>query len=165
MPFLYIVGVNSLDKNFDITFSFLLDKQEKTYRFTIYSLRNLFRDVDRTPYYFIIDNDTTLKNALERYFPDVPQRACLQHIINNLETHILKIQGTNKALVGKKEVYKAQKEQFLGYFRIILQSKDEELFQQLYEELQERYAYVPFILEYIKEQIMPQKLKQAEYKC
>ena len=77
IPFLYIVSVNSINKTFDIAFSFLLNELEKTYRFTIKSLYNLYTKVDRTPYYFIIDNNTTLKNALKRYFPDVPQRAYL----------------------------------------------------------------------------------------
>ena len=71
MPFLYIVSVNSTNKTFDVAFSFLLNELEKTYRFAIKSLSNLFTKVDRTPRYFIIDNNTTLKNALKRYFLDV----------------------------------------------------------------------------------------------
>src|SRR5690348_12154262 len=71
MPFLYIVSVNSIEKTFNITFSFLLNKLEKIYKFAIKSLCNLFTKVDRTPRYFITDNNTALKNVLKRYFLDV----------------------------------------------------------------------------------------------
>ena len=65
MPFLYIVSINSLNRTFNVAFSFFLDKLEKTYRFTIKSLRNLFNKVDCTPRCFITDNDTILKNAFK----------------------------------------------------------------------------------------------------
>src|SRR5438105_1363175 len=60
MPFLHIVSVNSTNKTFNVAFRFLLNELEKTYIFTIKSLRNLFTEVDRTLRYFIIDNDTRL---------------------------------------------------------------------------------------------------------
>src|SRR5437660_1379274 len=65
MPFLYIVSVNSIEKTFNIAFSFLLNKLERIYKFAIKSLRNLFTKVDRIPRCFITNNNTTLKNALK----------------------------------------------------------------------------------------------------
>jgi hypothetical protein len=77
MPFLYIVGVTSMDKTYDIAFCLLSNKEEGTYNFAIACLKALFDTVDRIPRIFITNYEVALKNRLYNHFPTVLQRACL----------------------------------------------------------------------------------------
>lgn len=68
MPFLHIVGVNNMNKTFDVAFAFLPNEEEPVYDFAISCLQELFTVLDRSPRCFVIDHEVALKNALEKYF-------------------------------------------------------------------------------------------------
>lgn len=165
MPFLHVVGVNSMTKTFSVAFCFLPNEQEASYDFAIDALDELFHTIDRSPQCFITDQETALKNSLGNYFLDVPQRLCLWHLINNLECQVLQIWGSNRASHGKEKENAAKKEQFMGRFSDIVQAEDEELFSKLYSKLKDDYALFPAHLQYIEDQIMPTKGEWAEYIC
>jgi hypothetical protein len=92
MPFLYIVGITSMNTTYDIAYYLLLNKEEVLYDFAITSLRLLLEmEAERSLRIFITNYEIALKNSLKAYFLEVPQRACLWHLINNLKVKVYKI--------------------------------------------------------------------------
>jgi hypothetical protein len=77
MPFLYIIGITSIDKTYNIAFCLLPNKEESTYNFAIACFKALFNTVDCTLRIFITNYKVALKNYLYNYFLIVLQRACL----------------------------------------------------------------------------------------
>jgi hypothetical protein len=62
MPFLYIVGVTSIDLTYNIAFYLLLNKEETTYNFAVLCLKALFKQEGVSPRIFITNYEVALKN-------------------------------------------------------------------------------------------------------
>jgi hypothetical protein len=118
----------------------------------------------RTPRLFITDHEPALKNRLAQWF-DVPQRACLWHLMKNLECKVLKIWGENKALRGPEEKYKELKNDFMLRFTEMVNATTEDDFDDLYAWIKTDYTTIPYILAYIEDNMMLLEDEWAEYIC
>jgi hypothetical protein len=165
MPFLHVVGVTSMNRTFNIVFCFMPNELEESYKHPIHSLLALFDLTRVSPRIFITNNKTALKSNLTRFFPGIPQQACLWHLMNNLEVKILEIWSENKAPRGQEHAYKEKKDELLSWFATLVGADTEEGFDKLYKKLQDNYSGVPFILEYIKNGPMKHVEEWAEYTC
>jgi hypothetical protein len=72
MPFLYIVGVTSIDLTYNIAFCLLLNKKKDTYNFAVLCLKALFEQVGVSPRIFITNYEVALKSRLKEHYLEVP---------------------------------------------------------------------------------------------
>jgi len=72
MPFLYIIGITCTNKNFKLAYCFLSGETEPDYYYLVKQLYLLYTRVNIKPKAFITNKEQALKNALRRYFPNVP---------------------------------------------------------------------------------------------
>jgi hypothetical protein len=166
MPFLHIVGITSMNTTYDIAYCLLPNEEEVSYNFAITGLRLLLEtEAERSPRIFITDHEIALKNSLKAHFPEVPQRACLWHLMNNLEVKVHEIWGSNRAAPGQEDEFKELKDEFLARFQLIVDAQDQGVFELLYRKLKEDYAQLPALLAYIEDSMMPWQHEWAEYIC
>ena len=88
MPFLYIVGVSNINQHFKLAYYFLLGETEPDYNFAIQHLYLLYARYYVKLKAIVIDKEQALKNALQTYFPGVPQLLYLWHVAKNVLTYI-----------------------------------------------------------------------------
>jgi hypothetical protein len=156
MPFLYIVGITSMNTTYNIAYCLLPNEEEVSYDFAITGLRLLLEtEAERSPRIFITDHEIALKNSLKAHFPEVPQRACLWHLMNNLEVKVHEIWGSNRAAPSQEDEFKELKDKFLARFQLIVDAQDQGVFKLLYRKLKEDYAQLPALLAYIEDSMMP----------
>jgi hypothetical protein len=62
IPFLYIVGITSIDLIYNIAFYLLLNKEETTYNFAVLCLKVLFKQEGVILRIFITNYEVALKN-------------------------------------------------------------------------------------------------------
>ena len=140
MPLLHIVGATSMNRIFDVGFCMMPDELEGTYQWAVNCLKELYNIIKRSPRIFITDNEAALKSCLHRTFEGVPQRACLWHLLNNVECKVLEYWGENRAPWGQEARFKALKEEFLSAFQRIVDARTEEQFTKLYNKLKTEYS-------------------------
>lgn len=81
-----------MNTTYDIAYCLLPNKEESSYDFVVMCLQELLEgQAGRSPQLFITDHEVALKNRLLAHFPKVPRRACLWHLMNNLEVKVLEV--------------------------------------------------------------------------
>jgi MULE transposase domain len=89
MPLLNIVGSTCTNKTFYISFCFMADETEESYRWALTQLHGLFSP-DRVPEVMVIDRDLALLNAIGKVFPWCYRQLCIWHIEKNILVHTAK---------------------------------------------------------------------------
>ena len=125
LPLYHITGRTSIDKIFDIGFSFITNKYEEIYSLIIADLEAVFTDhiLDRKPKVLVTDKELALKNTLRKskFFGEVPQIICQWYIEMNVLIYV-QHQWNKKVIKTKKDknkiylLYRA----FISYFTKLL---------------------------------------------
>ncbi|CAA9967176.1 MULE transposase domain protein [Pyrenophora teres f. maculata] len=166
MPLVHFVGITSRDTTFDIAYAFVPNETGDTYREVVKMLRDLFEYLEVVPKCFITDHDKALKAALTAIFTDIPQRRCIWHINQNVQTKAVKYWDLNKSEIDQeREEINLLRNEFIRHWHTLVACSTEELFWEQHNVIQNTYAHLPGLLKYLEEEQLPHYAEWAEWSC
>ena len=112
---------------------------------------------------FITDKDLGLKNALRYHFPNVPQRLCLWHINDHINTQSIKRWDVRRGNNNKeREEIQEERKKFLSRFHDVRICKTVDEFNAEWQKVKGEYAEERYLLSYIERTWMSCKDEWAE---
>jgi hypothetical protein len=166
MPLVHIVGITVMGKTYDVAYAFIPNELGETYAEVVQMLYDLFEKLDVVPKAFITDHDRSLKAGLKAIFPDVPQRRCIWHIMQNVQTEAVKAWNVRNGNTDqeKSDIEKARTE-YTQTWQSLVSCTTEEAFWALKDMIWASYAEYPDLLQYLDAHQLPYYAEWAECIC
>ncbi|KAA8621044.1 MULE transposase domain-containing protein [Pyrenophora tritici-repentis] len=129
-------------------------------------LKELFDYLSVSPKCFLTDHDRSLKAGLSVIFPGIPQRRCIWHIYQNVQTEAVKAWDVRRvATAEEKDVIEKARLDFIQVWQSLVSCPTEDAFWALKEQIWESYAGFPALLQYLKAHQLPHYHEWAECIC
>ncbi|PZD22614.1 MULE domain containing protein, partial [Pyrenophora tritici-repentis] len=126
----------------------------------------LFDYLSVSPKCFLTDHDRSLKAGLSVIFPGIPQRRCIWHIYQNVQTEAVKAWDVRRvATAEEKDVIEKARLDFIQVWQSLVSCPTEDAFWALKEQIWESYAGFPALLQYLKAHQLPHYHEWAECIC
>jgi hypothetical protein len=166
MPLVHIVGITGMGKTYDVAYAFIPNELGETYAEVVQMLYDLFEKLNVVPKAFVTDHDRSLKAGLKAIFPDVPQRRCIWHIMQNVQTEAVKAWNVRNGNTDqeKSDIEKARTE-FTQTWQSLVSCTTEEAFWALKDVIWASYAEYPDLLQYLDAHQLPCYAEWAECIC
>ncbi|KAI1558997.1 MULE transposase domain-containing protein, partial [Pyrenophora tritici-repentis] len=129
-------------------------------------LKELFDYLSVSPKCFLTDHDRSLKAGLSVIFLGIPQRRCIWHIYQNVQTEAVKAWDVRRvATAEEKDVIEKARLDFIQVWQSLVSCPTEDAFWALKEQIWESYAGFPALLQYLKAHQLPHYHEWAECIC
>ena len=162
MPLLHFLGITSVNKHFSAAYCVMPDELEESYQWAAEQLDEyIYEPIDCTPLVFGSDNETALKNAARRQWPDTDQFLCYWHINKNVLTILQQYFRVKNGPFEMSEEDKELKSDFMDAFSNMCRSRTEDEYEYRWKQLQKDYAALPRLIRYLRDTQYPQRKEVA----
>jgi hypothetical protein len=129
MPLLNIVGSTCANKTFYVSFCFMADEIEESYKWCLTQLRELFSP-DRVPGVMVMDRELALLNAVNEVFPWCHRQLCTWHIEKNVLVHAAKSFDDDEE----------SRDEFMRLWTGVMTSKSKDIFKRKWDAFKKDYG-------------------------
>ncbi|XP_012833608.1 PREDICTED: uncharacterized protein LOC105954483 [Erythranthe guttata] len=152
MPFLEIIGITPVGRNFTIAVAFMSREDEDTYAWTLRCLRDILPS-EAEPEVILTDRELGLLKALPNVFPQSNHMLCLYHINRNVEANATKFLGNkNHGVFFRRTVWEK-----------LVNSETEEEYGFNYSEMVSLYGEYPKLITYVNHTWLIYKERFVKY--